>query len=578
MSQVIPEGWALAKLDELISYEGVIADGDWVESKDQDPEGSIRLIQLADIGDGEFLNKSNRFMNVASAQRLNCTLLKENDVLIARMPDPLGRACLFPKIENEAVTVVDVCLIRLDDRAGISPKVLMHWINSSVIRNIIALEATGTTRKRITRKKLSHFDFPLPPLAEQKVIADKLDELLAQVERTKARLDAIPAILKSFRQSLLAAAVSGKLTEEWRGVNPEILLDGPVTFNNKKFDEVEYGEIEFQIPNTWVAVRFGALVKLINGDRGKNYPNRNEYVETGLPFINTGHIEPNGSLSTERMNYITREKFNNLGGGKIIPGDLVYCLRGATMGKTAKVDNYAEGAIASSLVIVRPNRQLLTSFAYQFLISPQGKDLITRFDNGSAQPNLSAKSVSIYPFALPTIEEQTEIVRRVEELFAFADNVEAQVNAAQLRVNNLTQSILAKAFRGELTADWRAANPELISGDNSAEALLKKIKAEREAIKKQPKPERSAVKKKTGSSMSKQMIKVVEALKEAGKPLSGQQLLAAAGYPSDSNTEQLEQFFLDIRDALTVDKSIVKVKRGDDGQDWFTSADVATHE
>lgn len=79
-------------------------------------------------------------------------------------------------------------------------------------------------------------------------------------------------------------------------------------------------------------------------------------------------------------------------------------------------------------------------------------------------------------------------VRRVEELFALADKVEAQVNAAQARVNNLTQSILAKAFRGELTADWRAANPELITSENSASALLKYIKAEREtlAVKKKP--------------------------------------------------------------------------------------------
>jgi type I restriction enzyme S subunit len=83
---------------------------------------------------------------------------------------------------------------------------------------------------------------------------------------------------------------------------------------------------------------------------------------------------------------------------------------------------------------------------------------------------------------MPPPFEQTEIVRRVEELFTFADSIEQKANAALKRVNNLTQSILAKAFRGELTADWRAANPELVSGDNSAEALLEKIKAEREAL------------------------------------------------------------------------------------------------
>ena len=77
-------------------------------------------------------------------------------------------------------------------------------------------------------------------------------------------------------------------------------------------------------------------------------------------------------------------------------------------------------------------------------------------------------------------------VRRVEELFAFADKVESQVNTAQARVNNLTQSILAKAFRGELSAEWRAANPELITGENSAEALLKRIKSERAAVSNKP--------------------------------------------------------------------------------------------
>jgi type I restriction enzyme S subunit len=83
----------------------------------------------------------------------------------------------------------------------------------------------------------------------------------------------------------------------------------------------------------------------------------------------------------------------------------------------------------------------------------------------------------------------------VEELFAFADTIEQKAAAALDRVDNLTQSILAKAFRGELTADWRAANPDLISGENSAEALLAKIQTEREALKKQPKKQAAARKK-----------------------------------------------------------------------------------
>lgn len=115
--------------------------------------------------------------------------------------------------------------------------------------------------------------------------------------------------------------------------------------------------------------------------------------------------------------------------------------------------------------------------------------------DGVSQSNINAKKLIAYPLHVPPLPEQQEIVRRVEQLFAYADTIEKQVNSALSRVNNLTQSILAKAFRGELTAQWRAENPELISGENSAAALLKNIKDEREAIKTLPKPKRSAIKK-----------------------------------------------------------------------------------
>ncbi|EFO4471803.1 TPA: restriction endonuclease subunit S, partial [Escherichia coli] len=101
--------------------------------------------------------------------------------------------------------------------------------------------------------------------------------------------------------------------------------------------------------------------------------------------------------------------------------------------------------------------------------------------DGVSQSNINAQKLIAYPITVPPLPEQHEIVRRVEQLFAYADTIEKQVNNALARVNNLTQSILAKAFRGELTAQWRAENPELISGENSAAALLEKIKAERAA-------------------------------------------------------------------------------------------------
>ncbi|MCV2402937.1 restriction endonuclease subunit S [Marinomonas sp. C2222] len=466
----LPKGWESTSLKESLSVKSFISDGDWIESKDQDTNGGVRLIQLADIGDGLFKNKSSRFMTMDAAKRLNCTFLEEGDLLIARMPDPLGRACIFPGVNQKAVTVVDVCLIRnIDSSAFINP-LLKYWINSPLVRNLIYSNSSGSTRKRITRKKLESFSLPAPPLAEQKRIVEKLDEVLAQVDSIKARLDSIPDILKRFRQSVLASAVSGKLTEEWRGgesFNP-LQVEHNIKLPTISQSFKDHGSI-----NTWVPIRLGSVVDLINGDRGKNYPNKSEYTESGIPFINTGHIDPDGTLSIDRMSYISRDKYLSLGSGKVKPKDIVYCLRGATMGKTAKVD-FSEGAIASSLVILRANNNILSEFIYYFLISPVAKKLITEYDNGSAQPNLSAKSLASYPLYLPPLEEQAEIVSLVDQYFAFADAIEKQVKNAQQRVDKLTQSILAKAFRGELVPQ----DPD----DEPADKLLERIaKAKQEA-------------------------------------------------------------------------------------------------
>ena len=135
------------------------------------------------------------------------------------------------------------------------------------------------------------------------------------------------------------------------------------------------------------------------------------------------------------------------------------------------------------MVLIRAGSEVNSKFLTIVLNSDKILSIVRQMTIGSTVPRVNMKDIRSYPIPVPTQNEQTEIVRRVEELFAFADRIEQRANVALGRVNNLTQSILAKAFRGELTTDWRAANPELISGENSAEALLAKIKAEREALK-----------------------------------------------------------------------------------------------
>ncbi len=214
----LPKGWVHACLPELISHNGIFVDGDWVESKDQDQGGGVRLIQLADVGDGRYVDKSNRFLTQSRAIELGCTFLQRGDVLVARMPDPLGRACIFPGDRKHAVTVVDVCVIR-GKQEHFDRSWLMHFINSASFRADVHSLQSGSTRKRISRGNLSTLKLPVPPRSEQARIVEKLEELLTGLDAGVAELKAAQKKLAQYRQSLLKAAVEGTLTAEWRAKN-----------------------------------------------------------------------------------------------------------------------------------------------------------------------------------------------------------------------------------------------------------------------------------------------------------------------------------------------------------------------
>jgi type I restriction enzyme S subunit len=359
---------------------------------------------------------------------------------------------------------------------------------------------TGTAQPKMNQAKMNSIVVALPPLAEQRRIVEKVDQLLGLCDELAARqaaqrekrqrlvgatLDRLvspqtsrhlacrggltasapfdenttgakaneppgqarwrvmqddahrlrnhfdqlfdtPTTIPQLRQTILQLAVQGKLVPQ----DPsEVPTDVPASSSlaASKRDR----DIPFEIPANWKWMKLGQVSELINGDRSKNYPNRAEYVPEGVAWINTGHIEPDGTLSTESMHFITRKKFDSLRSGKVRLGDLVYCLRGATLGKTAIISQYEEGAVASSLVIIRLHPAVVPRFAYHVLTSPLGRAQIFQFDNGSAQPNLSANSVKKYWIPLPPPAEQKRIVTKVTELLSLCDALEAKLTQAE---------------------------------------------------------------------------------------------------------------------------------------------------
>lgn len=168
-------------------------------------------------------------------------------------------------------------------------------------------------------------------------------------------------------------------------------------------------------------VRLGDVSKLINGDRGRNYPSQVDITDDGeVPFVNAGHL--NGrNIDFSEMNYISQVKYDKLSSGKFQKGDILYCLRGS-LGKKAIVNDDINGAIASSLVIIRPNFEMVSGEYLMFALdSPFIKEQLIKANNGSSQPNLSASSVREYEIELPDLSVQKEVVKKLIKIRNIVD-------------------------------------------------------------------------------------------------------------------------------------------------------------
>ncbi|MGU5691641.1 restriction endonuclease subunit S [Aeromonas veronii] len=388
--------------------------------------------------------------------------IREGDILWnSTGTGTIGRACHIDQTQLSKAKVVDSHITIVRTNKLVESKFAFYWIMHPEIQgNINGLYNGSTNQVELSKKIIESTCFPLAPLAEQTCIVKKLDEVLAQVEATQARLAHIPDIIKRFRQSVLAAAVSGKLTEEWRKPCPYQSINKDLT-----------------APSCWSKCYLGEIVNYVtSGSRGwAKY-----YSTNGSLFIRSQDISAD-KLIIEDAAFVDLPAKAEGTRTKVEPFDLLVTITGANVTKCALVDVDLDDAYVSQHVaLIRLADSSNAKFLDLVLKSPNaGRKQLTSMAYGGGKPGLNLQNIKDVTFALPSQEEQTEIVRRVEQLFAYADTIEQQAKAAKERVDNLTQAILAKAFRGELTADWRAANPDLISGDNSAAALLARIQAER---------------------------------------------------------------------------------------------------
>lgn len=175
----------------------IIVDGDWIESKDQS-ECGIRLIQTGNIGIGEYWDKCNRakYISAETFERLKCTEVLPGDILISRLPDPIGRACAVPEYVGKAITAVDCTIVRLDNSLC-DANYFINYTQSVRYGNELSKFLAGTTRTRISRKNLEKIEIPLPPLDEQRKIAAVLDKVSDLIAKRRQQLDKLDEMVKA---------------------------------------------------------------------------------------------------------------------------------------------------------------------------------------------------------------------------------------------------------------------------------------------------------------------------------------------------------------------------------------------
>lgn len=316
---------------------------------------------------------------------------------------------------------------------------------------------------------LQECDFKIPPLSEQTHLANLLDDLTTRVQKIQESLSRIPELLKTFRQSVLARAVSGELTEKWREENnysAEQELSNLIEKERKYLSEKhkdsyekilkekeklrleKYDLTEVNIPKGWVMKPFFEF-SLLN--RGFDLPT-SERIEGNYPILSSAGVI--GFHNEYR-----------------VKGECVTVGRSGSVGQVfyTKQDCW----VLNTALYVKD-----FGFSYPKFVFYKLKSMnLGQYAASTAVPTLNRNEFILELLKIPPYEEQQQIVHQVEHYFALADEIERQTKLAQEKVNYLTQSILTKAFRGELTANWRAANQAVISGENSAKALLQKIEA-----------------------------------------------------------------------------------------------------
>lgn len=428
------DGWVMVSVGDVTKP---------ISQKKPAEEETFKYIDIASIDRNKKIISNPKIICGKDAPSRARKLIFAGDTLVSLTRPNLNAVALVSEKYHGEIASTGFEVLRPE---GVEPRYLYFLTRTNDFVNEISGRVQGALYPAAKSSDVKAYEFYLPPLNEQNRIANKLDELLAQVDTIKARIDAIPNILKRFRQSVLAAAVSGKLTEEW---SEEKVID--------------FGK----------SMKLGQVFDIDSGLAFK----KSQYSESGSRLLQIANVSY-GVTRWEKKAFIPitlakeNEKYS------LVIGDVVMALnRPITNGwlKIAKIVESDLPAILYQRVARLRLKNSSWSAKYFFLVmrSEQFKKQVESKLKGSDQPYINTSSLNELEISVPSVHGQKYIVEKVDQYFNAIEILEKYVKDAQTRINKLTQSILAKAFRGELVPQ----DPN----DEPASELLERIQQEREA-------------------------------------------------------------------------------------------------